>query len=87
MSKTLNRGIAELVILAADAEPLEILLYLPLVCEDKKVSFAFVMSKTEPGRASGVPQPVIAVSISSKEGSQLDIQFQHLKDQIELILV
>ena len=29
-TKTLNRGTAELVILAADAEPLEILLHLPL---------------------------------------------------------
>jgi len=31
----LNRGIAELIIMAADAEPLEILLHLPLLCEDK----------------------------------------------------
>lgn len=34
-TKTLNRGIAEFIVLAADAEPLEILLHLPLLCEDK----------------------------------------------------
>ena len=34
-TKALNRGIAELVIMAADTEPLEILLHLPLLCEDK----------------------------------------------------
>jgi len=34
-TKTLNRGIAQLIILAADTEPLEILLHLPLLCEDK----------------------------------------------------
>lgn len=34
-TKALNRGKAEMIILAADAEPLEILLHLPLVCEDK----------------------------------------------------
>ena len=34
-TKTLNRGIAELIVMAADAEPLEILLHLPLLCEDK----------------------------------------------------
>ena len=34
-TKSLNRGIAEFVVLAADAEPLEILLHLPLLCEDK----------------------------------------------------
>ena len=34
-TKTLNRGIAELIILTADTEPLEILLHLPLLCEEK----------------------------------------------------
>jgi ribosomal protein L7Ae-like RNA K-turn-binding protein len=34
-TKTLNRGVAEFIILAADTEPLEILLHLPLLCEDK----------------------------------------------------
>ena len=33
-TKTLNRGIAEVVILAADTSPLAILLHLPLLCED-----------------------------------------------------
>ena len=34
-TKTLNRGISEFIVLAADAEPLEIVLHLPLLCEDK----------------------------------------------------
>jgi len=34
-TKTLNRGTSELIILAADTEPLAILLHLPLLCEDK----------------------------------------------------
>jgi U4/U6 small nuclear ribonucleoprotein SNU13 len=34
-TKTLNRGIAEIIILTADTEPLEILLHLPLICEEK----------------------------------------------------
>jgi len=38
-TKTLNRGIAEVIILAADAHPLEILLHLPLLCEDKVPHF------------------------------------------------
>lgn len=32
-TKTLNRGISEFIIAAADTEPLEILLHLPLLCE------------------------------------------------------
>mmetsp|Transcript_11984 Transcript_11984/g.24397 ORF Transcript_11984/g.24397 Transcript_11984/m.24397 type:complete len:129 (+) Transcript_11984:282-668(+) len=34
-TKTLNRGISEFIVMAADTEPLEILLHLPLLCEDK----------------------------------------------------
>jgi hypothetical protein len=37
-TKTLNRGITDIIIMAADTEPLEILLHLPLLCEDKVFS-------------------------------------------------
>ena len=40
-TKTLNRGITDLIIMAADTEPLEILLHLPLLCEDKVINFRF----------------------------------------------
>ena len=44
-TKTLNRGQAEFIVLSADAEPLEILLHIPLLCEDKNVPYVFVRSK------------------------------------------
>lgn len=44
-TKTLNRGISEFIVCAADAEPLEILLHLPLLCEDKNVPYVFIRSK------------------------------------------
>nr|GLL26892.1 NHP2-like protein 1 [Ipomoea trifida] len=36
-TKTLNRGISEFIVMAADTEPLEILLHLPLLAEDKSI--------------------------------------------------
>lgn len=41
-TKTLNRGISEMIVMSADAEPIEILLHLPLLCEDKNVPYVFV---------------------------------------------
>ena len=41
-TKTLSRGISEMIIMAGDAEPIEILLHLPLLCEDKNVPYVFV---------------------------------------------
>jgi U4/U6 small nuclear ribonucleoprotein SNU13 len=55
-TKTLNRGISEFIVMAADTEPLEILLHLPLLCEDKNVPYVFVRSKqgASCGRRGGV---------------------------------
>lgn len=86
-TKTLNRGISELIVLAADAEPLEILLHLPLLCEDKNVPYVFLPSKVALGRACGVSRPVIAASITTNEGSQLKPQINTMKDAIERLLI
>eukprot|EP01105_Mastigella_eilhardi_P007320 TRINITY_DN18806_c0_g1_i1.p2 TRINITY_DN18806_c0_g1~~TRINITY_DN18806_c0_g1_i1.p2 ORF type:complete len:130 (-),score=51.31 TRINITY_DN18806_c0_g1_i1:34-423(-) len=86
-TKTLNRGISEIIVMAADTEPLEILLHLPLLCEDKNVPYVFVPFKIELGRACGVSRPVIACSIITAEGSQLNNQIQSLKDQVEKLLL
>ncbi|CAL5063718.1 unnamed protein product [Urochloa decumbens] len=86
-TKTLNRGISEFVVMAADTEPLEILLHLPLLAEDKNVPYVFVPSKQALGRACGVTRPVIACSVTSNEGSQLKQPIQSLKDSIEKLLI
>ena len=86
-TKTLNRGISEFVVMSADTEPLEILLHLPLLAEDKNVPYVFVASKQALGRACGVSRPVIACSITSNEGSQLKTQINSLKDAIEKLLI
>lgn len=86
-TKSLNRGISEFIVLAADAEPLEILLHLPLLCEDKNVPYVFVASKIALGRACGVSRPVIACSVTSNDASQLKDQITSMKDNIEQLLI
>lgn len=86
-TKTLNRGISEFIVMTADAEPLEILLHLPLLCEDKNVPYVFVRSKTALGRACGVSRPVIACSVCVNEGSQLKPQIQSIQTAIEKLLI
>eukprot|EP00050_Salpingoeca_kvevrii_P006137 m.287659 g.287659 ORF g.287659 m.287659 type:complete len:128 (+) comp11822_c0_seq1:268-651(+) len=86
-TKCLNRGIAEFVVLAADTEPLEILLHLPLLAEDKNVPYVFIKSKTILGRACGVSRPVIAAAVTVNDGSQLKNQIESLKIEIEKLLI
>lgn len=86
-TKTLNRGLSEIIILAADTTPLEILLHLPLLCEDKNVPYVYVPSKIALGRACGVSRAVIAASITSNEGSDLMGQITALKDKVERLMI
>ena len=79
-TKTLNRGIAEMVIIAADTTPLEIVLHLPLLCEDKvkithrlkNVVYIFVRSKVDLGRMCGTSRNVVACSIVKNKMSNLN---------------
>ncbi|KAK1148314.1 RNA binding protein snu13 [Aspergillus melleus] len=86
-TKTLNRGTAELVILAADCNPLAILLHLPLLAEDKNTPYVFVPSKLALGRATGVSRPVIAASITTNEASDLMGQIRTIKDKVERLMI
>ena len=85
-TKVLKRGLVDIVIIAADAEPLEIVLHLPLLCEDKNVPYIFVPSKKILGEACGVQRSVIACSILTKYDSSIIRQIKIVKEKIEYIL-
>lgn len=87
VTKTLNRGTCEIAILAADTEPLAILLHIPLLCEDKGTPYVYVPSKTMLGRACGVSRAVIAASITSNEASELAGQIKALRDKVERLAI
>ena len=70
--------------LAADAEPLEILLHLPLLCEDKNVPYAFAV-EIGFGRARRRLAARIACAVTSN-CPQLKDQIVQLKDKIEQLL-
>ena len=69
-TKTLNRGISEFIVMAADAEPLEILLHLPLLCEDKNVPYVFTLSKQALGRCVSAPPPAPRPALKPNNNSQ-----------------
>lgn len=86
-TKTLNRGISDLIIIAADAKPLEIILHLPLLCEDKNVPYVFVESQRYIGRSCGVSRPVIAASILKELPPELENEIERIKRSIEELLI
>jgi large subunit ribosomal protein L7Ae len=62
-TKSIERGIAKLIIVAEDVEPQEIIMYIPGLCDDKKAPYIFVPSKKDLGAAVGIERPTAAVAI------------------------
>ena len=86
-AKALNRGIAELIVLAGDVEPLAILLHLPLLCEDKNVPYVFVPSRAALGRACGVSRSVMAAAVLTADGDQLKAQIDAVRSKVDQLLI
>lgn len=53
-TKIIERGLAKLVVIAEDVQPKEIVMHLPVLCNEKKCPFIFIPSKDELGRACGI---------------------------------
>jgi len=62
-TKAVEKGQAKLVIMAEDVEPEEILMHIPVLCEEKKIQYCYVPSKQELGRAAGIDVPTAAIGI------------------------
>ena len=54
VTKAIERGKAKLVVIAKDVEPKEIVMHLPVLCEEKKCEYVHIPSKEELGRAVGI---------------------------------
>ena len=62
-TKSIERGVARLVVIAGDVEPQEIIMYLPGLCDDKKTPYIFIENKANLGKAVGIERPTAAVAI------------------------
>mgnify|MGYP001564453723 CR=1 FL=1 len=65
VSSAIDRGDADFLVIAADAEPLEIVMHLPAQCEARGVRYCFVASKVALGRAARLERPTVAVAMTN----------------------
>jgi len=71
-TKTIEKGKSQLVVIASDVEPPEVVMHLPVLCEEKKIPYVYVQSKIELGRAAGIDVPSAAISVVEVgEGKEL----------------
>ena len=63
VTKSLERGMAKLVVVAKDVNPQEIIMHLPALCEEKNVPLIPVPSKEELGAVVGLHVSTVSVAI------------------------
>ena len=63
VTKIVERGDAQLVVMAEDVQPEEILAHMPLLCEEKSIPYAYVPSKQELGVASGLGKATASIAV------------------------
>ena len=62
-TKAIEKGKAQFVVIAEDVDPPEIVMHLPALCDEKKVTYVYVSSKQEIGKAAGLDVASAAVAI------------------------
>ncbi len=66
-TKAIEKGNAKLVVYAADVNPKEVVMHLPLLCKEKNIPCVEISKKEDLGAAAGLPVATAAVAVV-KEG-------------------
>ncbi len=64
VTKIIERGGAKLVVMAEDVTPPEILAHVPILCEEKRIPYAYVPRKNELGSVTGLEVSTAAAAIT-----------------------
>ena len=63
-TKSIEREQAKLVVIAADVSPPEIIMHLPILCDEKSIAYVYVPTKKELGEATGIGVGTSAIAIT-----------------------
>lgn len=77
-TKAIERGNAQLVVIAEDVEPEEVVMHLPEICEEKKAPYVYVPLKLDLGKSAGLQVPCAAIAIE-KAGNSAEVIADILK--------
>ncbi|MAG21965.1 MAG: 50S ribosomal protein L7ae [Candidatus Diapherotrites archaeon] len=74
VTKAIERGSAKLVLIASDVEPAEIVMHLPLICNEKDVPFSYVKTKKDLGEGVGIGVGTASIAIVEEGDAKSDLQ-------------
>jgi large subunit ribosomal protein L7Ae len=63
VTKSSERAEAKLVVMAEDVDPVEILVHVPMLCEEKRIPYLYVAKKQRLGQSAGLTKSAASVAI------------------------
>lgn len=73
-TKAIERKTAQLVVIAEDVSPEEIVVHLPLICKEKGIPYAFIPAKADLGKAIGLGVPTASAAVENAGGATEKLQ-------------
>jgi large subunit ribosomal protein L7Ae len=63
VTKSSERAEAKLVVMAEDVDPVEILVHVPMLCEEKRIPYLYVPKKQRLGQSAGLTKSAASVAV------------------------
>jgi large subunit ribosomal protein L7Ae len=63
VTKSSERSEAKLVVMAEDVDPVEILVHIPMLCEEKRIPYIYVPKKQRLGQSAGLSKSAASVAV------------------------
>ncbi len=65
VTKAIEKKSAQLVVIAEDVQPEEVVMHIPILCEEKGIPYAFLTTKKDLGTAAGLIVPTSSIAIEN----------------------
>jgi large subunit ribosomal protein L7Ae len=82
-TKSIERSTAKLVVIAEDVSPPEIVLHLPILCEEKGIPFGYVENQDDLGHAVRINVSASAVAVEDAGSSQNERELESIIERLQ----
>ncbi|MBN2478067.1 50S ribosomal protein L7ae [Candidatus Micrarchaeota archaeon] len=73
-TKAIERKTAQLVVIAEDVSPEEVVVHIPILCQEKGVPYCYVKTKEELGKAIGLKVGTSSIAVENAGGAAETVQ-------------
>lgn len=73
-TKSIERKTAQFVVIAEDVSPEEVVVHLPILCEEKGIPYAYIPTKVELGRSVGIDVGTSSIAVENAGGAGEKLQ-------------